>query len=115
VSGPIMNIDRRRRPRVGLHYRVQLSRLSDRITVNAETENLSSTGFYCTSDEPFSPGESLDCGVLIPANGSRLGSEHLVLHRRVRVVRVEVRGLEPGFGVACEFEDKLTSAEAGLS
>ena len=36
--------------------------------METETDNLSSIGFYCTSDEPFSPGEQLNCEVVIPSN-----------------------------------------------
>ena len=102
-----MTADRRRRSRVGLHYAVRLSRPDQRTSVDTETDNLSSIGFYCTSDEPFSPGEQLNCEVAIPVNDIGYDSTNLVLHRRVKVVRVEIKGLEPGFGVACEFDDRI--------
>lgn len=102
-----MNADRRRRPRVGLHYAVRLSRTDKWTSVKTETDNLSSIGFYCLSDEPFSPGEQLNCEVVIPSKDNGYRSADLVLHRRVRVVRIEIKGLEPGFGVACEFDDRM--------
>jgi len=37
----------------------------------------------------------------------------VVLHRWVRVVRVEIKGLEPGFGIACEFEDGIETMPQG--
>ena len=102
-----MIADRRRRPRVGLHYVVRLTRPDQWTSVKTETANLSSSGFYCTSDEPFSPGEQLNCEVVIPSKDIGYDSTDLVLHRRVKVVRVEIKGLEPGFGVACEFDDRI--------
>ena len=102
-----MNADRRRRARVGLHYEVRLSRPDQGRSVNTETDDLSSIGFFCTSDQPFWPGEQLNCEVVVPSREIAYHSEDLVLHRRVRVVRVEIRGLEPGFGVACQFCDRL--------
>jgi PilZ domain len=99
--------DRRRRERVGLHYAVRLSRPDQWISVKTQTDNLSSIGFFCTSDQPFWPGEQLNCEVVIPSKEIGYHSGDLVLHRRVKVVRVEIRGLEPGFGVACEFDDRI--------
>lgn len=64
--------------------------------IRAETENISSAGFYCTADAPLSPGDRLECEVC--------PSPEIVMRRRVKVVRVEIKGLEPGFGIACEFE-----------
>lgn len=82
--------------------------MDDGVTVTAETDNLNIEGFYCISDEPFSPGDRLDCEILIPANGAASHSPNLVLRRLVRVLRVEIRGLEPGFGIACQFVDPAT-------
>ena len=102
--------ENRRRTRVKLRYSIQLSRPNDPVLVSTETDDLSSTGFYCTSDEPFSPGEHLICDLVIPAYYPGNRTSDLVLHRRVRVVRVEIKGLEPGFGIACEFEDTAPMA-----
>jgi hypothetical protein len=71
--------------------------------VTAKTDNLSVEGFYCTAEQPFSPGDSLACDVFVPPEGMGLS---VILHRRVKVLRVEIRGLEPGFGIACQFEDR---------
>jgi hypothetical protein len=100
-----MTGERRRRSRFKLRYEIQLCRMDDHVIVKTETDNLSVDGFYCTSDEPFSPGDRLDCEVFLPVDDTGSRRPNLVLHRRVRVLRVEVRGLEPGFGVACRFED----------
>jgi hypothetical protein len=100
-----MSDDRRQRPRLRLSLGVQLCRGEGHAAVRTETDNLSSEGFYCTSREPFSPGDRLECDLFIPGTGS--GSPGLVLNRSVKVVRVEIRGLEPGFGIACRFERSL--------
>jgi hypothetical protein len=97
-----MSDDRRQRPRLRLSWEVQLCRGEGHAAVRTETDNLSSEGFYCTSQEPFSPGDRLQCDLFIPATTS--GRTGLVLNRAVQVVRVEIRGLEPGFGIACRFE-----------
>jgi hypothetical protein len=88
----------RRRARLSLCYHLELWRVEGQLSLEAETDNISSSGFYCTASEPFSPGEYLECRIVIP---SQSGS--LVLNRQVRVLRVEIKGLEPGFGIACEF------------
>ena len=106
-TGASMNPDRRRRARVGLHYAIRLSRSEQWISVETETENLSSLGFSCTSDQPFWPGEQLNCEIIIPSKEIGYYSKDLLLHRRVKVVRVEIRGLEAGFGIACEFDDRI--------
>lgn len=97
--------ERRRRDRLKLRFPVQLCR-KDSGAISALTDDLSVSGFYCTSDEPFSPGECLSCEISIPEAASVPKGGALALHCQVKVVRVEVRGLEPGFGIACQFEDR---------
>jgi hypothetical protein len=101
-----MTDERRRRSRLNFHCGIQLCRVHDHVIVKTQTDNLSVEGFYCTSEEPFSPGDRLECELLLPKNDTGFRGPNLVLHRRVRVLRVEIRGLEPGFGVACQFEDE---------
>jgi hypothetical protein len=102
-----MDQERRRRARLSLCYNLQLWRVEGQLPLEAETDNISSSGFYCTASQPFSPGEYLECRLTIPSQ-----SPPLLLHRQVRVIRVEIKGLEPGFGVACEFTDR---EEVGLA
>src|SRR5512140_888267 len=96
-----MDQERRRRSRLSLCYHLQLWRVDGQLPLEAETDNISSSGFYCIAQEPCSPGEHLKCRLVIPSH-----SPPLVLDRQVRVIRVEIKGLEPGFGVACEFTDR---------
>ena len=51
----------RRRERLSLCYQLQLWRVDGQLSLEAETDNISSSGFYCTASEPFSPGEYLEC------------------------------------------------------
>ena len=98
-----MNGERRRRARLKLHCGIQLCSVDDHRIVKTETDDLNSEGFYCISDQPFSPGEHLECDLVTTVDDMSFQSPSLVLHRRARVLRVEVRGLEPGFGIACQF------------
>lgn len=99
--------EERRRRRFKLCWRIQLRRREGAAVVWVETENISSKGFYCKSQEPLSPGDLLECDLFVPDVTS--DEPELVVHNRVRVVRLEMKGLEPGFGVACEFEPPLGS------
>jgi hypothetical protein len=96
-----MDQERRRRERLGLCYHLQLRRVDGQLPLEAETDNISGSGFYCTAQEPFSPGEYLECRLIIASH-----SPPLVLDRQVRVIRLEIKGLDPGFGIACEFTDR---------
>lgn len=97
--------DRRKRVRMDVHWTVHLSRKWHGIPVESKTRNLSSDGFYCLSHEPFTPGERLECMLLIPAQerGSQEGA--LCLQCRVQVVRVETAREDGGFGIACRLVD----------
>ena len=106
-----MTGERRRRLRHELRCCIQLRRVDDHVIVTTETDNLSVEGFYCSSDEPFSPGDHLECEVFIPAEATGFHGSNPVLHRRAKVLRVEIRGVEPGFGIACQFEDRPATVE----
>jgi hypothetical protein len=98
-----MTGERRRKPRLKLCCEIQLRSPDGQSVIRTQTQDLSSEGFYCTSDEPFAPGQWLQCDLALSAitPGSDRG---VVIHRLVKVVRVEIKGLDPGFGIACQFE-----------
>jgi hypothetical protein len=100
-----MTDDRRRLQRLNVHYDIQLSTPDREVMVTSVTDNLSGSGFFCTSDQPFAPGTRLSCELSIPMETIGVSTAKLTLHRRVKVMRVEVRGLQPGFGLACAFDD----------
>lgn len=88
--------DRRRAGRVELRWRIQLRPAEGGDVIRGQTQNVSTTGFYCTAEQPLSPGDHLECELSV--------AEDTVMRRRVKVLRVEISGREAGFGVACEFE-----------
>jgi hypothetical protein len=100
-------LDRRNRRRLKLPYLIVLQRLGEATKVHTTTENISSEGFYCVSEQPFSPNEEVDCEVVIPDQGSaRVELEHsIILHCKAEVVRVIADGLKPGYGLACRLRD----------
>jgi len=67
--------------------------------------------FYCTSDEPFLPGESLACQILMPTTGGGIAERNLVFGCRLRVLRVALKGLEPGFRIEFLFENRKALAD----
>ena len=95
--------DRRKRPRVALHWPVRLFRQSEGPWVESTTENLSSEGLYCTTIEPFKPGERLQCEIVIPGESLGFSESSIRLQCHVTIKRVE--HLDRGFGLGCRIED----------
>jgi PilZ domain len=96
--------ERRKRCRIGVRWRILLSRnLSGEGATETTTENLSSDGFYCRSTIPIGAGELLFCRIYLPTADSGCGASHLEC--RVRVVRVEKIGAGDNYGLACLTED----------
>lgn len=99
--------ERRNRQRMALHWVVRLKGPLSNGPVRAETQNLTSEGFYCLSPEPFKPGDLLECMIDLPSSKASTGSRKL--RGRVKVLRVRrVRGHL--FGVACRLEDYSLAA-----
>ena len=94
--------DRRKRPRVALHWPVRLFRQAEGSSVESTTENLTSEGLYCITKEPFKPGERLQCEIIVPAAGLGLEAP-VVLECHVTIRRVEQ--LPGGFGLGCHIEE----------
>ena len=84
-----------------MHWTVYLLRKFAPHPLESVTRDLSSSGFYCVVSEPFVPGESLQCRLLIPTHNGSGGA--LCLHGLVRVMRVENLGPE-GYGIAFAIE-----------
>ena len=101
-SGP----DRRNQPRVEMSLSVTLVRPGQGFRVEAQTKDVSRDSFFCVSEHPFSPGETLDCEIILPGDDrTSVPEPESCLECRVRVVRVVTKGTEPGFGLACQLED----------
>lgn len=97
--------ERRKRSRIGVHWPVLLFRNSAPEAVGTVTTDLSSSGFHCSTQIRFEPGESLRCTIKIPShdpNGKHLERN---LDCSVRVVRVERKALGADYGVACHIDD----------
>ena len=94
--------DRRKRKRVAVHWPVRLFR-TGRPSVPSTTENLTSEGLYCIIQEPFKPGERLQCEIVIPAGSFGSAESFIRLQCHVTVRRVE--HLRRGFGLGCHIED----------
>ena len=97
--------DRRRRQRLKLPYSIVLHRIGEPTGVQTATEYISSDGFFCISEQPFSPNENVDCEVVIPSQDSTCDAESLVLRCRAEVIRVVTDGINPGYGLACRLKD----------
>ena len=95
--------DRRRRKRVALHWPVRLFRHPEQASVESITENLSSEGLYCITQEPFKPGERLQCEIVLP--GETFGSSEPSLRLQCHVTVRRVEHLDRGFGLGCHIED----------
>jgi hypothetical protein len=72
--------------------------------IETVTQNLSSTGFYCFSAVPLTPGDPLLCRLKVPAYGPNGEENTLALECRVVVMRAEA-ATDGVFGVACRIED----------
>jgi hypothetical protein len=109
----VMSEERRKRKRIALHWPVRLFRHQGTPSVESTTENLTSNGFYCVSQEPFHLGERLECIIAIPAGSFGYSNSPISLQCRVRVTRVEDQ--TSGYGLGCYIEDYdlLTNATQG--
>jgi hypothetical protein len=95
--------ERRRRKRIPLHWPVRLFRQPGTTSVESATENLSSEGLYCITQEAFKAGERLQCVIVIPGKSLGLSEPAIRLQCHVTVKRVE--DLNHGFGLGCHIED----------
>ena len=95
--------ERRKRERLRLRLPVLLLRTESDTPICSETSNISNDGFYCTSPQPFSPGDRLDCLIVLPAEPSDSPeSGQFCIEGRVDVVRLVVDN-NKGFGIGCRF------------
>jgi hypothetical protein len=104
VEMPVQR-DRRRRLRADVRWAVSIRRHSSRTPIESITDNLSSEGFYCVCDEPFFPGEFLECMILAPTHTRNGLRECLGLRCLVQVVRVESLAASGRCAIGCHIED----------
>jgi len=101
-----MGADQRKFHRLGLRLPVWLSRRNGEQPIASETLNISTEGFYCTTSEPFAPGERLLCRISLPEERASNKETGLYLDADVEVLRVTVEAQrEAGFGIACRIRE----------
>lgn len=102
--------ERRKRPRLMLHWQVRLFRQGAEAAIESTTENLSSEGFYCMSMQPLRLGEQIRCDMVIPAPSCEFPQPFVVLRCAVTVTRVQQE--HDGFGLGCRIDDYAYVADA---
>ena len=93
-------MERREHARLNLRIPVLLCWAESKNPVPSETVNISSKGFYCTTKEPFAPGDRLRALLSLPAPSESKGNE-LYLDAKVEVMRVLMDNDASGFGLGC--------------
>jgi hypothetical protein len=104
-QGGGFRLERRKRVRTRVHWRVLFFREGAAEAVESLTQNLSSSGFYCLSQAPFACGDLLICVLGVPTHDPPGSGRTLELECRVRVVRSEPLGEDGIVGIACRIED----------
>jgi hypothetical protein len=97
--------ERRSRTRMTARWPVRLNRVGETLAVEGETKNLSSQGLYCLSEEPFVPGERLECILALSSLDLEEREGAFCLRCYAQVIRVESRNSEARFGLACKIDD----------
>jgi len=98
-------VERRRRTRSQVQWRVRFWGGFLTEALETVTQNLSSDGFYCSSRNPFVPGEQLVCSLSIPIHRLDPADSGVELECRVRVVRIDPVSEAGYFGIGCKIED----------
>jgi hypothetical protein len=94
--------ERRGRERVALCWQLRLRKPGCELVVEAESENLSSEGFYCLTTGSFVQGERVECLLPLPVG---MGPRKWELSICASIVRIEYRDAETRCGLACQIED----------
>jgi hypothetical protein len=87
---------------MSLHLPVLLFRNESEKPSRGETTDISNDGFYCTTNEPFAPGERVRCLIALPALRDTLSNRTaLCLDGTAEVVRITADERAAGFGIGC--------------
>lgn len=100
-----MRTERRTLARLNLRLPVLLFRTGLKEPIRTETTDFSTGGFYCTTQEPFGPGDKFNCLIALPSHDRDSVQEGLLLKCAVEVVRVVARAEIPGFGIGCRISE----------
>jgi hypothetical protein len=68
--------------------------------------NVSDAVFYCISEDPAVPGERLRCEISIAGISGYSPEKSPIFRCWVKVLRLGLRGLEPGFRIIFQFETR---------
>ena len=98
-------LEQRLRARTLVHWPVVFFPDGAPEAIETTTQNLSSSGFYCLSNTPFSPGEMLFCTLRVPSHEAACRKSIKILECRVRVTRCEQASREGYFGIGCHIEE----------
>lgn len=96
--------ERRHRHRTPVHWPLALFRDGASTPIETVTQNLSSTGLYCLSPVPLTPGEKLRCALRVPAYDPHDEERHIIVECTALLVRAEAAA-DGFFGVACHIEE----------
>lgn len=95
--------ERRKRVRFQVHWPVCFLGVDSGATIETITENLSSSGFQCSSPVQLTAGDHLICMLRVPSHQSSHNGR--ALSCKVRVVRVEPIEERRSYWVACHIDD----------
>jgi hypothetical protein len=96
--------ERRRSLRVALHLTLYLAIPGSAQLRHTTTQDVSSDGFYCFLNASLTPGEWINCDLLLGSHAP--GCETTLLLRcRAQVMRVEKFAEEERYGIACRIDD----------
>jgi c-di-GMP-binding flagellar brake protein YcgR len=97
-------IERRRTLRAALKWTVYIAYNGSKHPITAKTRDISSDGFYCFLSNPLTPGDRVECDIVIPTHDMFNAADVAYMRCRALVVRVEQTEDEAPFGVACRIE-----------
>ena len=101
--------DRRTSARLDLNYSLRLRRTGAPREIEAETKNVSYSGFYFQSETPFRAQERVEYEMIMPWSASQGAAPvEMVLRGFARVVRVDAPRPGAASGVACRLEGDYT-------
>jgi len=101
--GALPYMERRKRLRAPVRWRITILSPGLEDAVESSTLNLSSDGFYCTTDIPFVREQRLSVVLHAPAHRPGDGEATCMLRCKATVVRTESK--DGQYGVACRIED----------
>jgi hypothetical protein len=97
-------MERRKHARLTLRVRVLIRSAEFKDPVPSETVNISTNGFYCTTKEPFAPGDRLRALLSIPPPDDSIEGE-LYLDANIEVMRVCAINVASVFGLGCRIAE----------